>query len=241
MIVFWVLVALISSLCGLLIFRSAAQPVVLADGPAKSAVLDRQLSEIDGLVASGQMSVDDARLTRAEIGRLALREARAGQGAALAGGRTSVLVAVASCLLVAAAMYMLLGAPGMQDQPMSARIAAWGSKPASLDPQRMAVVMQDITSRRPKDPLALKNLALARFAADEPAQAIAALRRAIAVRPDDPSLWTLIGEAYISEAEGEMTPDARSAFVQAPILSGSSPDRQRSKGRGPAWLEQPSD
>lgn len=218
MIVFWVLVALISSLCGLLIFRSAAGPDVSTPLPPGPAVLDRQLSELEGLVASGQMSAEDARLTRAEIARLALREAKAGQVSSLEGGRVAVVMAVVVCLLSAAAMYLLLGAPGMPDQPMSARIAAWGSKPATLDPQRMAVVMQAITARRPNDPLALKNLALARFAADEPAQAIAALRRAIALRQDDPSLWILIGEAYIGEAEGELTPDARAAFQQASKL-----------------------
>lgn len=122
------------------------------------------------------------------------------------------LAAAAAALVT----YLAVGQPGMADQPFAKRLQAWKqADPATLSPPELAAVLERITRERPDDPQAWRFLAIADGAAQDPADAIRALRHAVRLAPDQADVWELLGEALVAQAGGDVTPQAQSAFREA--------------------------
>jgi cytochrome c-type biogenesis protein CcmH len=118
--------------------------------------------------------------------------------------------------LVALALYVSVGSPGLADQPYGKRLAAWrAGDPAALSPPQMAAVLRMIATERPGDPEPLRNLALAELASDNPGGAVDALRKALAISPGRADLWSMLGEVFVMQAGGEVNADAWAAFGEA--------------------------
>src|SRR5690606_10005759 len=166
-------------------------------------VYRRQLGEIDDLAARGLIAEDDRRIAHAEAGRRLLGAADAPAQAWTSGpaGRRPALIAAAAAPLLAAAIYLVVGAPGFGDQPFAKRLDAWRrADPVDLAPAEMAAVLRAVAGERPNDPEAFRYLALAEGASGETAAAVRALRRAIELRPGDAALWGMLGEAMLADA-----------------------------------------
>ncbi|HEY8003224.1 MAG TPA: tetratricopeptide repeat protein, partial [Phenylobacterium sp.] len=104
---------------------------------------------------------------------------------------------------------------GVGDQPFAARLAKWrATNPEALAPAEMAAVLDQLTKERPTDPEGFRFLALAQGASNNPAEAVRALRRAVQLAPGRADLWEMLGEAQLFENNGDLTDDARQAFVQ---------------------------
>jgi cytochrome c-type biogenesis protein CcmH len=185
---------------------------------ASLAVHRRQLSEIDDLAERGLLADAELKSARAEAGRRLIAAADRQTPWPAANPRLRPLVAALAALapMIALIAYMMIGAPGMADQPFLKRVAAWrNTDPSQLEPQKIAAVLEQIAAARPTDPEPLKNLALARMAAGDPTGAAQALRRAVIVAPARADLWAGLGETFVAEGQGEIGADARKAFGEA--------------------------
>src|SRR6185369_5970490 len=178
-------------------------------GDLTSDVYRRQLAEIDDLAERGLIGPGERKSAHAEAARRLLVAADAPRElwSAQPDGRQLVLVVVGLASAAALGLYVAVGQPGMHDQPFARRLAAWRAA--------LAAVLTRMTRERPNDPEAFHYLAIAEGAAQNPAEAVRAMRQAVRLAPQRADLWELFGEALVAEAGGEITPDARDAFRQA--------------------------
>jgi cytochrome c-type biogenesis protein CcmH len=218
MIAFWVVAGVLASAAaGLVLSRAARAAREEAFDPTPD-VYRRQLAEIDDLAERGLIGEAERKGAYAEAGRRLLGAADAPSEVWQAGasGRGVVLAAIVLASAGALAAYVVVGRPGMADAPFAKRLAEWrASDPSSLNPPQLAAVLSQVVRDRPTDAEAYHYLAVAQGAAQNPAEAVRAMRHAVRLAPDRADLWELLGQALVAQADGEVTPEAQSAFRQA--------------------------
>jgi cytochrome c-type biogenesis protein CcmH len=216
-VLFWTAAALLSALAGWLVLTFARRGALApAEGDPGLAVHRRQLAEIDDLVARGLLSEAEQAEVRAEAGRRLLAADDFARPAALAGGRRAATVAAVLTPLAAFGLYLLIGASGMPDAPIRARIAAWSkADPETLTAPQIAAALTEVAKKTPNDPRLLQLLAKARLESNDPFGAAKALREAVRIQPRNPELWTQLGELFVLTGQGEIGLDARTAFDEA--------------------------
>ncbi len=229
MIMFWICIALVSAAAAALILQRAALAARLgveAEEPSL-AVYRRQLTEIDDLAARGLIAADEQQSTRTEAARRLLNAAErkpAQPDTGKPAARFAVLAVAALIPLLALGGYMVLGAPGLADQPFAKRLAHWRqTDPSTLTGQELLVVLQAVVAERPKDPKPLMFLARVQGATGDDAGAVRSLERAVTLTPSDPQLWTSLGETLVVQAKGVVEDDALRAFEQALRLDPADP------------------
>ena len=218
MFAFWIAAAGLSAVVAALMLRGAARAALAVGDDASLAVHRRQLSEIDDLAERGLLADGELKDARAEAGRrlIAAADHRQAWPAANPKARPLVLALAAAAPMIALVAYMLVGAPGVADQPFLKRVVAWrNTDPGQLEPQKIAAVLEQIAAARPTDPEPLKHLALARMAGGDATGATQALRRAVTLDPARVDLWIDLGQAFVAESDGEIGADARRAFSEA--------------------------
>ncbi len=216
MIAFWVAAGLISAATAVLILYRAAGAAGHAPSDVTGLFYRRQLAEIADLADRGLLGEADRKSAETEAGRRLLAAADAPSAEwSSAGHRPLVLIAAVAAPALAVGLYLALGAPGVADQPFAKRLAAWrGENPQALSAPQMAAVLQALVKERPNDPDGYRFLAMAEGAADDPAQAVQALKRGLRVAPERTDLWEMLGEALAFENGGKITPEAEDAFAQ---------------------------
>jgi len=218
MIAFWAVAgALAAAAAGLVLHRAASAAGQPVQDPT-AAVYRRQLAEIDELAARGLLAEGERRGAHAEAARRLLGAADGAEPAWSGGGAMGRVVLITALAASAAALliYLMVGRPGVPDQPFARRLAAWrAAEPISLAPPELAAVLRQITREHPDDPEGFRFLAIARGASQDPAGAVRAMRRAVQLAPERADLWELLGEAQTAAAGGDVTPEAKAAFAQA--------------------------
>ena len=218
MIAFWVMAGVLSAVAALLVLARAARAASLAEPVEATPILyRRQLAEIGDLADRGLLGEAERKSAEAEAARrmLAAADQPAEPWTAESPSRAPVLLAAIAAPALALGLYLGLGSPGMPDQPFARRLTHWlAENPASLTPPEMAAVLGKLTKERPNDPEGFRYLALAEGAAQNPAGAVRALRRAVKIAPERADLWEMLGEALIMQSGGEVTTDARAAFAE---------------------------
>lgn len=217
MIAFWAMAGVLSVAAAILILFRAAQAAARAEtGDTTSMFYRRQLAEIGDLAERGLIGADERKGAEAEAGRRLLAAADApAESWSRTPSRTPILIAAFAAPLLAVAIYFVVGAPGMADQPFAARLAGWrAANPATLTPPQMAAVLEKMTQERPNDPEGFRFLALAEGASQNPAGAIRALKKAVKLAPNRADLWEMLGEAEVFQANGGLTDDAKQAFAR---------------------------
>ena len=230
MIVFWVLAAAVSSLAVLLILvRAARAERRPPGGDPVMAVYRRQLEELDELAERGLLGADEHRSARAEAARRLIGEADRAPATADGPGRMRILVMAAAALapLLALAGYLVVGSPGLPDEPYKDRLKGWlqtaRTNPRGLRLPEMAAVLEDAIKAHPGDPQPMIYLAGAEAAEGDPASAARTLQKAVQFAPNDPRAWAAFGEVQVELAQGQITPDARQAFERARALDPAAP------------------
>jgi cytochrome c-type biogenesis protein CcmH len=185
----------------------------------------RQLAELDDLAARGLLSGEDLEAARTEASRRLLSAAEtapAPESPGTAGMRLAVTAIAVAAGLVALGLYILLGRPGVADQPYQARLSSWKaaakSNPSDLTAPQMAAVLKALLVERADDPRGWAMLGQTQMSAGEPGEASRAFAHAIRLAPKDPDLQIAYGEAVMSYSEGKITPDALSAFKAAQAI-----------------------
>lgn len=137
-----------------------------------------QLREVDRDLDRGVIESADAERLRIEIGRKVLEADRALQKAQATGRGPGLVLpglALAAVVGISAAMYYWIGAPGMPDAPINARIATAEARHAELPSQPEAEAA--FAASAPARPLA--------EVSDDDRALIERLREAVAQNPDD--------------------------------------------------------
>lgn len=224
--IFWIVAAVLAAAAAALVIARAAFVARAADGSAEDPALPvyrRQLHDLDSLAERGLMGAQEHQAERAEAARRLLSAANARRGGESGGGRRTrlaVLLSAAGAGLTALALYILLGSPGLPDQPYAARVRAWRSAdPATLAPPQMAAILQSIAKVRPGDPQVFDYLGRADLASGDSFAAARAFERAAALAPRDANLPAEMGEALVADGDGKITPQAVAAFQRAMALN----------------------
>lgn len=219
MILFWVAAGVLSAAAAGLILSRAAQAASATEAQDPTPVLyRRQLAEIDELAERGLMGEAERKSAHAEAARrlLAAADAPAAPWSASPKARAGVLVAVIAAPALALGIYLVLGSPGARDMPFATRMKGWqAANPAELSPSELAAVLKKLTAERPNDPEGFRYLALAEGAAQNPPEAVRALRHALKLAPERPDLWEMLGEALVVEDQGKLSDQALAAFREA--------------------------
>lgn len=216
MTAFWIVAGALSAAAAALMLLRAARAGAGTD-PTQD-LYRRQLRELDDLAARGLLPEPERAAARAEAARRLLGAAEASPEAwtTRPAERPALALAAGGALAAALVLYVVTGAPGLADQPMTTRLAEWReADPASLEPAKLAALLRQVTQERPGDPEAWRFLALAEGASGDPMAAVRALRRAVIAAPERADLWEMLGEAVVIAAEGEVTEGARQAFREA--------------------------
>lgn len=216
MLLFWVVAGFLAAAAvGLILLRAAGAAALLADPSA--AVYRRQLSELDDLAERGLIAENERASAYAEAARRLLAATDTPAEPWVQGGaRVTILAVAAAAPALALGLYLLLGAPGAPDQPYASRLAAWRAADlASLRAPEIAAVLRQVTSERPTEVEGFRLLGLAEGAARNPAGAVRALRRGVALDPQRADLWQLLGEALVFEGAGKVGVEAQAAFREA--------------------------
>lgn len=225
MIWLWIAAALVSAgLAALIVQRSARAARRLGEDNPALAVYRRQMAELDELADRGLLAEGERRSVRAETGRRLLAAADRAEPKLTASGPGFILAVAAAVPLLAAGVYLGLGAPSFSDQPFANRLAEWrAADPSTLTPPQMAAVLRALAAERPGDPEPLHNLAIAEYELGQPLEAVQALQRAIALAPRRADLWELLGAAQVAQSNGDVGPDAIAAFRRAVSLNPAAP------------------
>lgn len=219
MLLFWAVAGVLAAAAaGLVLFR-AGRVLAMGEAADPTAVLyRRQVAEIDELAERGLIAEPERKLAQAEAGRRLLRAADQGETAWSTGvdGRLGLVATAALAPALALGLYLLVGAPGLPDQPFARRLAAWRAvPPEQLAPDALAAVMRQIVRERPGDAEALRIQAIAEGAQGDAPAAVRAMRRAVQAAPARADLWEMLGEAVLLETGGAVTPAATVAFEEA--------------------------
>jgi cytochrome c-type biogenesis protein CcmH len=218
MIAFWIAATGLSAATAGLVLRGAARARPVDDAETRLEPHRRRLAEVERLAAEGLLAESELKAARAEAGRGLLAAADQAEQWARdgAGPRRATVIAVGAACVAAVGLYLAVGKPEMADQPYAARVAAWkAADPSTLEPAKIAAVLEDVVAERPTDPEPLVFLAKARVAAGDAPGAEAALRKAVRLAPKRADLWSLLGETFVMEAKGQVGADAKLAFTEA--------------------------
>lgn len=227
MVLFWIAAAALSLAAVVLIVAGAREASRVT--PEADPTLDlyrRQMREIDELVERGVLDEKERRAARAEAGRRLLAAADGAKPGATPAGpsRGPMIAMVLMAPLAALLVYLAIGSPGAADQPFKARVSQWrNTNPSSLDPPRLVAVLKEVLATRPNDVEGLRFLADAQIGADDPFNAAATARRALALAPDRADLWAVLGTALMDQSEGKVQADAEAAFAEALKRDPASP------------------
>lgn len=215
MIAFWVAAGALSAAAAILLMFRAAQAAQAQPADTTALFYRRQLAEIGDLADRGLIGADERRTAEAEAGRRLLAAADAPTEAwSTTSSRVPILIAAIVGPALALGLYIVIGSPGMGDQPFVQRLAGWrAANPSSLQPAEMAAVLNKLTKERPNDPEGFRFLALAEGASSNPAGAVRALKHAVQLAPQRADLWEMLGEAEVFTADGGLTDDAIDAFT----------------------------
>lgn len=223
MIAFWIAALGLSAATAGLVLRGAARARPVDDAQTRLEPHRRRLAEVERLAIDGLLAQDELKAARAEAGRGLLAAADQSETWARSGkaARIGVVSAIGAVCVGALALYVYVGKPGLADQPYLRRVAEWKqSDPSTLDPARIAAVLESVAAERPNDAEPLVFLAKARAAAGDLVGAEAALRRAVRVAPKRADIWSLLGETFVMESAqrgggSEVGADAKLAFREA--------------------------
>ena len=223
MIWLWIAAALLSAGAAVLMAGRAAQGATAArDNPAL-AVYRRQMAEVDELAERGLIAEADRRGVRAETGRRLLAAADRHAAPVRASRPAAVMAVAAAAPLAAFAVYdLVVGAPGLADQPFAKRLLAWEdtaeTNPQALDPAQLAAVWRAVIAKHPSDPVPLREFARAELDAGQPGEAAQALHQALALAPGRADLWDNLGLVDVALNHGEAGAVALADFRQALAL-----------------------
>lgn len=227
---FWIVSAALTAGVILVLTRplSASADDARDEPPAADLEVYRdQLREIDADAARGLLSAAEAEAARIEVSRriLALEDKAAGQPQADAASplATRASYAIAAAVpLIALALYVAQGSPGMPGRPAAERLAAtpFGGSPINELIERVEARLRE----HPDDGQGWDVIAPVYFRLERFHDAAHAYTRAIALLGETPKRLAGVAEAKVMAQNGVVGEDARKAFERLIALEPDRPE-----------------
>jgi cytochrome c-type biogenesis protein CcmH len=212
--VLWIILALLTAAVAIaLLYPLSRRRDQHPDKAQEVEVYRDQMKELERDEAQGLISPVEAGYARAEIGRRLLAaastaEARQSAGASRGGASAAAVVilppAIGLCL------YIMMGNPGLPDQPLEARLADPGTNVGLLIAKVERHLAQD-----PNDGAGWEVVAPVYLRSMRVADAQNAYRNAIRLLGPSSERLSGLGEALMAANDGIVTNEAREAFEQA--------------------------
>jgi cytochrome c-type biogenesis protein CcmH len=214
---FWICAAAMTAGVLALILTPLVRP--RQEGGSRAAydleVYRDQLGELDRDLARGVINEAQAAAARAEIGRRMLAVADQGTAQPTPGGRHAMVLAIILALTIplgALAVYLPLGRPDAPAQPLASRQL---DQERNAPPEDVLAAMENLRRQLDENPgdaqgWAILGRAYAKMGRLDAASD--ALRKAVALSPDDPDLLGAHGEVLIGANGGIVTEEARAAY-----------------------------
>lgn len=226
---------------GLLVFAAiiVVLPPLLRDAkaPARAerdlAVYRDQLKEIDVDQARGLISSAEAEAARIEIKRriLAAGSEAAAARATSAASRPFAYALAAGVAVVSLGIYLATGRPGLPSRPYdpaNERRAQTEAMAAQVD--QMVARLEARLKEAPGDAEGWRFLGWSYLQLGRTADAIEALKRAVALDAPNATLRSLLGEAMVRAAAGKVTGEALQVFDEALARDAKDPRARFYKG-----------
>lgn len=187
-----------------------------------SEVYRDQLAELDRDAARGLIGPAEVAEARAEIARRLLRSDGAGDAgrSSSRSGRLVAFAAVAAVPLVAVGVYAATGSPGVEGQPLQARLS---KNPAESTIEELIGRAEAHLSANPGDARGWDVLAPIYLRSGRFQDSVTAYRNAIRLDGSSAVREAGLGEAIAAAAGGVITSDAQAAFGRALALDPSEP------------------
>ncbi|AXV14779.1 c-type cytochrome biogenesis protein CcmI [Neorhizobium sp. SOG26] len=220
----WIVLAALTAAVAAVLILSLARGArsAGADRAGEIAVYRDQLKELERDRAQGLIEAEQAEYARAEIGRRLLAAADAGNEASQGAGPRKIgypaMVVTVVPPAIGLCLYLLLGNPGMPDQPLEARLANPGNNIALLVAKAERHLAQN-----PNDGAGWDLLAPIYFRSMRLGDAEMAYRNAIRILGTNPARLAGLGETLVAANDGIVTEDARLAFEDAAKLDPANP------------------
>jgi cytochrome c-type biogenesis protein CcmH len=216
--ILWTLLALMTAIvAAALLYPLYRRGEALApDNAGEIEVYRDQMKELDRDRAGGLISAEEAEYARAEIGRRLLAAAGKTGDSAADMSRPSVLrkLAIGMVTIVPPAiglcLYIMLGSPGLPDQPLAARLENPGN-----DMSLLVAKAERHLAQNPNDGAGWDILAPIYFRTARLGDAELAYRNAIRLIGANGARLSGLGETLVVANDGIVTEDARSAFEEA--------------------------
>lgn len=225
--VLWIILALLTAAVAAVLLlpfaRSARQasPDYAAGRPGEVEVYRDQMKELDRDRAQGLINAEEAEAARAEIGRRLIAAAGAGgKGEPTKAGSHRFATAAVTLIppAIGLCLYVMLGSPGIPDQPLEARLANPGNNVALL-----VAKAERHLARNPNDGAGWDLLGPIYFRSTRFGDAELAYRNAIRILGPSATRLAGLGETLVAGSDGIVTEDARVAFEQAVQLDPANP------------------
>jgi cytochrome c-type biogenesis protein CcmH len=198
------------------------------------AVYRDQLKEIDLDQSRGLISTAEADAARTEIKRrvLALAGSNASQTAQTGAPARTLVAAVATVVVgLSLGVYQLSGRPDLPARPYHPAAEREAAAEGLLrDVNVMVAGLAEKLKSRPDDAAGWRMLGWSYLQLGRVGEAIEALKRAVALEPQNGALHSQLGEALVRQAEGAVTPEAIAAFDEALKRDAKDPRARFYKG-----------
>jgi cytochrome c-type biogenesis protein CcmH len=229
---FWLICAAMTAAALYVVARPLMLPApdgtsVEHDAAADVSVYRDQLNEIESDHARGLMTDSEVAAARVEISRRLLAraarpsETHAGEKAVLPGAQR-MFAATAICVpLVAMALYLAHGSPGMPDFPHSLQASAPTQNASVTD---LIAKVEARLQSHPEDGQGWDVIAPVYLRQGRFSDAAQAFQRAIRILGETPRRLAGLGEASVLAANGVVTEEAKSAFLRLRKLEPTWPE-----------------
>lgn len=209
----WIIFPLLAMAALLLVLVPLVRRPPADDRDGRLAVYRDQLAELDRDLAAGRVAAAEANTARLEIQRRLLAADRTAPAeGGWSGGRTVIVPLAALLLAGPLGAYLLLGRPGLPDQPIAARQQETGPM---RDLDAAIAAFRTRLAQDAQDHGALARLGQALALRGQDAEAIDRLKQARLALPLRADLASLLGDLLVRQAGGLVTAEAQEAFRAA--------------------------
>lgn len=223
---FWVIAAALTLIaCAAVLWPLTRRVDAVSPAGYDAEVYKDQLAEIDRDAERGLIALPQVELARAEVARRLIKASAASRSAGMPGteGGWPRWVAVAAILAIPVigwGMYSAIGAAGLPDEPLAARMER---NPADNTVEELIARAERHLAANPDDASGWQVLGPIYLRQQRYADARKAYENAIRLLGSDAVREVGLGEAIAGEAGGVVTADARAAFERAAKHDPSEP------------------
>ena len=223
----WLILALMTGAAIVAVIWPLAQNGKAGRSGSDIAVYRDQLEELNRDLATGSIGKTEGEAARVEISRRLLAAAESAKAASATIASTAVwhrraiaLVALFLLPALAGSLYLRLGSPDLASESLTAQRSAQLDERASIE--NLVGKVELHLQNNPKDGRGWEVLAPVYMQLGRYTDSVSAWRNTLLLLGESADREANLGEALVAEANGIVTAEAKTAFVRAVTLDGTT-------------------